>query len=251
MKNILCAILALAVALTACGEDDPAVTDPVLSSSISAHSSAEQESSTPASASAGTGSSVSVPGSSSAQASSASETLSSAGISSAGVSSASASIASASSSAGPVVTLLWFEVSAFGLSCEAEDDAGDEAEFFGTCDVTATTNGVSIQARDGGYPVGPRIWDVAEEYAGEWTLAVGAVRDMDRVRCFGIRSDDLVRARITVRGHVLEQDTFGSDDLGWQECVVVPDAATDTRFRLPAFTSGGTTARIEFAMRRQ
>jgi len=130
------------------------------------------------------------------------------------------------------------------IICDVEDDAGAEAEFYGTCEVGAVCQGVSLQAMDGGYPVSGYLWEVESIRAEEWALQPGQSKGFDRQRFYRVNADELAAFNLTIRAHVLENDTFGSDDLGRRELVVSGSAIPAGVVWLPAFSDGGTTARI-------
>ncbi len=130
------------------------------------------------------------------------------------------------------------------IICDAEDDAGAEAEFYGTCQVTASLEGAALQALDGGYPVTGYLWEVEPVWAEEWALQPGQWKPFNRQRIFSLPAASLGKCSFRIRAHVLENDTFGSDDLGWQELVFSGNAVPPGIAWLPAFSDGGTTARI-------
>lgn len=130
------------------------------------------------------------------------------------------------------------------IICDAEDDAGAEAEFYGTCQVTASLEGAALQALDGGYPVTGYLWEVEPAWAEEWALQPGQWKPFNRQRAFSLPAASLGACSFRIRAHVLENDTFGSDDLGWQELVFSGSAIPPGIAWLPAFSDGGTTARI-------
>ena len=151
---------------------------------------------------------------------------------------------SASSSSQSVARRYALRVYSGRIICDVEDDAGAEAEFFGTCEVVAVCNGVTLQALDGGYPVSGYLWEVESIRAEEWALQPGQSKGFDRQRFYRVNADELAAFNLTIRAHVLENDTFGSDDLGRRELVVSGSAIPAGVVWLPAFSDGGTTARI-------
>jgi hypothetical protein len=169
---------------------------------------------------------------------------SSSSISASSVSSSSLSSSSASSE-GPVArSSLRFHTAR--IICDAEDDAGEEAEFYGVCQVTASLAGQALQAYDGGYPVSGYLWEVESSWAEEWALKPGQWKLFGRERTFNVATADLASCTFKVRAHVLENDTFSSDDLGWQELQFSGTQIPSNIAWLPTFTDGGTRARIGF-----
>lgn len=130
------------------------------------------------------------------------------------------------------------------LVCDAEDDAGNEAEFYGKCQVTATLDGVELQAFDGGYPVTGYLWEVEAAWAEEWALQPDQWKLFNRQRYFSLPQASLAECVFRIRAHLLEKDTLDSDDMGWQEVVVRGNAIEPGITWLPTFSHGGTRARI-------
>ena len=165
-------------------------------------------------------------------------------VSSSSLSSTTASSQSSSSSSQSTGGLVTLRVFSGRIVCDTEDDAGAEAEFYGTCEVGAVCQGVSLQAMDGGYPVSGYLWEVESIRAEEWALQPGQSKSFSRQRSFRLDADELAACTLTIKAHVLENDTFGSDDLGWRELAVSGSAIPAGVAWLPAFSDGGTTARI-------
>ena len=144
----------------------------------------------------------------------------------------------------------WYRVYGLGLICDAEDDPGSEAEFFGRCDVQVMTNGMPVQGYEKGSPVGGRVWEVMMLNAENWALVPGGSKNFNREIRFCISRFDLVHTSLRVVGWLGEQDSPGFDDMGEKERVLSLTTIPSDTIWLPTFVDGGTRARMFFKLER-
>ncbi len=144
----------------------------------------------------------------------------------------------------------WYRVYGMGLVCDSEDDAGSEAEFFGFCDVTLTTNGMPLQGFEAGSPRSGRVWNVSLLEADNWSLAPGGTRTFPAEIRFRVSRFDLAAAVLRVSGWLAEQDAPGFDDMGSREIQLGLAEISGETVWLPAFVEGGTRARMFFKVER-
>jgi|GEM_PF-1059242 len=144
----------------------------------------------------------------------------------------------------------WYRVYGMGLTCDAEDDPGSEAEFFGDCSVTLTTNGAGVQGYENGAPRPAKIWNVMLMDAEDWALTPGASVNFPGEIRFRVSRFDLANSVMRVSARLKEQDSPGYDDMGEQESLLDLRNLPGGTAWLPAFVDEGTRARIFFKVER-
>lgn len=153
-----------------------------------------------------------------------------------------------------------FKVTGLKLLCDTEDDAGDNAEFFGKIRVTAftVTNVTNVTSQvDGyrdGYPSNGILWDIPRDQSENWALPAGGSKNIDSEIYFTFdHSVSPQNSLIRVEGELYEDDGFwgGYRYMGTFSRTVSLQSYmdnTNASYTVNNFAVGGTQARVQFSI---